>query len=56
MDTDGRPSGAAVEVGASGVGGKRAAEIAVQLDKVLDSIGGDFCCVLRCTFFAIGPC
>ena len=50
MDTDGRPAGTAVEVGASGVGGKRAGEIAVQLDNVLDPIGGDFCYVFRCTF------
>ena len=58
MDTDGRPAGVAVEVGASGVGGKQAGEIAAQLDKVLvlDPIGGDFRRVLRCTFFARGPC
>ena len=55
VDTDGRPAGAAVEVGAS-AGGKRAGEIAVQLDKVLDPIGGGFCRVFRCNFFARGPC
>ena len=42
VDTDGKPAGAAVEVGASGVGSKRAGEIAVQLDEVLDPTGGDF--------------
>ena len=42
VDTDGKPAGAAVEVGASGVGSKRAGVIVVQLDKVLDPIGGDF--------------
>ena len=36
VDSDGRPAGAAVEVGASGVGSKRAGEVAVQLDEVLD--------------------
>ena len=56
MDTDGRPAGAAVEVRAAGVGGKRTGEIAVQLDEVLGPIGGHFRRVLRCTFFARGPC
>ena len=42
VDTDGKPAGAAVEVRASGVGSKRAGEVAVQLDEVLDPTGGDF--------------
>ena len=42
VDTDGKPADAAVEVGVSGVGSKQAGEIAVQLDEVLDPIGGDF--------------
>ena len=42
VDTDGKPAGVAVEVGASGVGSKRAEEIAMQLDEVLDPIDGDF--------------
>ena len=42
VDTDGKPAGAAVEVRASGVGSKRAGEVAVQLDEVSDPTGGDF--------------
>ena len=42
VDTDGKPAGAVVEVGASGVGSKRAGEVAVQLDEVSDPSGGDF--------------
>ena len=42
VDTDRKPAGAAVEVGASGVGSKRAGEVAVQLDEVSDPTGGDF--------------
>ena len=43
MNTHGRPAGAAGEVG-SVKGGRqpRAAEIAVQPDKVLDPIGGGY--------------
>ena len=36
VDTDGKPAGAAVEVGASGLGSKRPGEVAVQLDEVVD--------------------
>ena len=33
VDTDGKPAGTAVEVGASGVGSKREGEVAVPLDE-----------------------